>query len=98
MRQMLVRLRCGDGPIPIERRQQPAGGPLRISRDAPSRIEAPISGAEKHEPDDAEDQDREPGGSHQKRKHRRPGFGLTGLGRGFDNLAMSLPCHGNLFD
>ena len=53
--------------------------------------------SEEHEPDDAQDQDPKPGRNHQQRQHRRAGFGLTRLGRGFDNLtrrclAMGIRC------
>ena len=40
----------------------------------------------------------EPGRNRQEREYRRAGFGLARLGRGFDDLAMSLRCHGDLFE
>jgi hypothetical protein len=54
------------------------------------------SGAEENEPHDAQDQNREPGRNRQQREHRRAGFSLASLGRGFDDLALSLRCHGDL--
>jgi hypothetical protein len=54
------------------------------------------SGAEEHEPDRAEDEDREPGRDGEEGKHRRPGLGLAGFGRGFDNLTILSRCHGAL--
>ena len=46
------------------------------------------SGAEEHEPDHAQDQHRKPGRDREKGKHRRPGLGLAGFGRGFDDLIV----------
>jgi len=58
--------------------------------------DAPQSDAEEHEPHNAEDQDRKPGGSRQQREHRRTRLGLARLGRGFDNPAISFCCHRGL--
>jgi hypothetical protein len=55
-----------------------------------------ISGAEEHEPDDAEDQDREAGGDKQESKYRWPGLSLPRFGWRFDDLALVLCCHGSL--
>jgi len=52
------------------------------------------SGPEEDEPDHTQDQDRQPSGYGQERKHRGAGFSLAGLGRGLDDLAMSTRCHG----
>jgi hypothetical protein len=48
------------------------------------------SGAEKHEPERAEDQHREAGRNRQKREHRRTGFSLPRFGRSFDDLMLLL--------
>lgn len=53
-------------------------------------------GAEEHEPDNAQDQDGKTGGNGEQRKHRRSGLGLPRLGRGFNNLTLSLRCHDSL--
>jgi hypothetical protein len=55
-----------------------------------------LSGAEEREPDDAEDQYREPGRDSQQGEHRRPGLGLACFGRGFDDLTLLSGCHGAL--
>jgi hypothetical protein len=47
-----------------------------------------------HEPHESEDKHRETGRDGQEREHRRAGFGLARLGRGFDNVTLSLCCHG----
>ena len=51
-------------------------------------------GPKEREPDDAENQDREARRDRQQREHRRPGFGLARLGRGFDDLPVLFRCHG----
>ena len=56
----------------------------------------PASGAEKCEPDHAQDQDGETGRYRQERKYGRAGFGLARFRRGFDDLAMSTCRHDNL--
>ena len=71
---------------------------FRIGGMLPARVR-PVthSRPEEYEPDDAEDQNCEPGRNRQEREHRWAGFGLACLGRGLDDLAMSLRCHGYLF-
>src|ERR1700676_1297471 len=64
---------------------------------APACGEPRALGAEEHKPDHAQDQDRKSGRDAQKGEHRRPGLGLAGLGRGFDDLAMLSRCHGALY-
>jgi hypothetical protein len=54
------------------------------------------SGAEEHEPDDPEDQNRKPGRDGQEDKRRRARFGLACFGRSFDDLALLSGCHGAL--
>src|SRR6478752_4639918 len=55
------------------------------------------SGPEEHEPDDREDQDREPGRYGEQRRHRRPGLALARLCRSFHDLTLvSRGCHGDL--
>src|SRR5882672_10182117 len=71
---------------PLAKGRAPFGGQSDLS----------CSGAEEHKPDHAEDQHRQTGGYRQKGKHRRPGLGLTGFGRGFDDLVVSSRCHGAL--
>ena len=51
------------------------------------------SGAEKHEPDNAKDQNGQPQRDRKDCKHRRPALSLSRLGGGFNNLALSLRCH-----
>ena len=82
---------------PQEAEKPDATGPQGTAK--PDRVR-PVSRsrAEEYEPDDAEDQNREPGRNRQKREHRRAGLGLARLGRGFDDLAVSLRCHGDLFE
>ena len=65
----------------------------------PSEIKPDITilGAEEYEPDDAQDQNRKAGRDRQQRQYGGSGFGLPRLGRGFDDLAVSLRCHGDLF-
>jgi hypothetical protein len=60
------------------------------------RYGAAISDAEEHEPDHAEDQDREAGGDKQESKYRRPRLSLPRFGWRFDDLALVLCCHGGL--
>jgi hypothetical protein len=57
-----------------------------------------VSDAEEHEPDHAQDQDREAGGDKQESKYRRPGLSLPRFGWRFDDLALVLVlcCHGGL--
>src|SRR5215813_10781203 len=53
------------------------------------------SGTEEHKPDDAEDQNGEPGRGGQERQYRRPGFALARLGGRFHNAIMFSRCsHG----
>ena len=52
--------------------------------------------ANKDEPDDAEDDDGQPGADHQQRKYRWSAFALTRLGRGLDDLSVFLGCQGVL--
>src|SRR5690348_18384595 len=47
---------------------------------------------EEYEPDDAEDEDGEPGRNRQKRKDRRTRFGLTRLGCRFNDVALPVFC------
>src|SRR3984893_8193392 len=54
------------------------------------------SGAEEHEPDHAQDQYRKPGRDCKESENRWAGFGLAGLGRGFDDLTMLSGCHAAL--
>src|ERR1700719_2872845 len=55
---------------------------------------APRSDTKKHEPDQAEDQHREPGGNRQEGEHGRAAFGLACFSRGFDDLTvLSGYCH-----
>jgi len=54
------------------------------------------SDAEEYEPDDAEDQYRQPGGDSQESEHRGTRLGLADLGRGFDDLMLLPGCHGAL--
>ena len=79
---------------PIECPKRPSGYPRLTT--AKSELLQP-SRPEEYEPDDAQDENCEPGRNGQQREHRRSGFGLARLGRGFDDLAMSLRCHGDLF-
>ena len=76
--------------------------PDKVARCPPTEIASLISQpplcAEEYEPDDAQDQNGEPGRNRQEREHRRARFGLAYLGRGFDDLAMSLRYHGDLFE
>jgi hypothetical protein len=48
------------------------------------------------EPEDAEDQHGKSRRDCEKREHRRSGFALPGLGRGFDDLTLLSRCHGSL--
>jgi len=52
------------------------------------------SGAEEHEPDHTEDQYREAGGDDEESKHRRPRLGQPRFGWRFNDVALSLCCHG----
>jgi hypothetical protein len=67
-------------------------------RPAQKDLDGPrsLSGAKEHEPDHTQDQNGKAGGDYQEREHRRPGFGLPRLGRGFDDLTFVLHCHGSL--
>ena len=60
---------------------------LRVSR---------ASGAEEHEPDNAEDQYRKPGRDHQEGEHRGARLGLARFGGGFDDPAPLSCSHGVL--
>ncbi len=55
------------------------------------------SDAEKREPDDTQDQEREPRRGCQQRENRRSRLGLARLGRGFNDLTVSFRCHSDLF-
>jgi hypothetical protein len=55
-------------------------------------VQALQSGAKKHKPDHAQDQDGEPGRNGQESEHRGARLALAGLGRGFDDAAVSLRC------
>ena len=71
--------------------------PKENARGVPSLdVFLQTSGAEKREPDNAEDQDREPSRDGEEGEHRRPRFRLAGFGRGFDDLVLSSGCHGAL--
>jgi hypothetical protein len=78
--------------------QSPLKAQLDLAVDGGAPPASLRSRPEEHEPDHAKDQDREPRGYRQEREHRRARFGLTGLGWGFDDLAMSLRCHMDLFE
>jgi hypothetical protein len=54
------------------------------------------SGAKEHEPDHTEDQHGQSGRRREQSKHRRPGFGLAGFGRSFNDLLVLSQCHGAL--
>jgi hypothetical protein len=72
---------------------------MNFFRPSPNRYGASLfrgSDAEEHEPDHAQDQDREAGGDKQERKYRRPGLCLPRFGWRFDDLALLLWCHGGL--
>jgi hypothetical protein len=70
--------------IPIKR--------ASLQRQAPFRR----SGAEKHEPDEAENQHRKPGGDDEQSKYGRTRLSLARFVRGFDDLAMFSRGHGVL--
>ncbi|MGF6309506.1 hypothetical protein ABIB82_003896 [Bradyrhizobium sp. i1.8.4] len=53
--------------------------------------------AEEGEPDNAEDQDSKPSRGREQRENRWSRFGLTRLGRDFDDLTVPFRCHGDLF-
>ena len=52
-----------------------------------------VSGTEDHEPEHAQDQDREAGGDYKQGEHRGTRLGLPRLGRGFDGLTLLSRCH-----
>lgn len=55
-----------------------------------------VSGTEEHEPEHAQDQDREAGGGYEHGEHRGARLGLPRLGRGFDGLTLRSRCHAGL--
>jgi hypothetical protein len=62
----------------------------------PALRASPASGAEEHEPDNAEDQYRKPGRDYQEGEYRGARLGLAGFGGGFDDPALLSCSHGVL--
>ena len=55
-----------------------------------------VSDTEEHEPEHAQDQDREAGGGYEQGEHRGARLGLPRFGRGFDDLTLLSRCHAGL--
>ncbi len=72
----------------------PAGALTIASRDSVARL--PISVRKNTNQTTPRIRTASPVDDRQQRQHGRTGFGLTRLGRGFDDLAMSLRCHDDL--
>jgi hypothetical protein len=89
---------------PLARRSCPTNSQRKLSdaimRDSHFRKNTKprvsVSGTKKHEPENAEDQDRKSRGNRQEREHRRPRLCLPCFGRGFDDLTLLSRCHGGL--
>ena len=67
--------------------------PLGDERNSMSSNVPSVSGTEDHEPEHAQDQDREAGGDYKQGEHRGTRLGLPRLGRGFDGLTLLSRCH-----